>query len=256
MKLGISLSDSATLTASSELSRLPAIAIQRTQPRDIWRSYDNTDQNLVFDFGSVTSFNFVAVLYHNVDENGLWRIRSADTEANLTAAPTYDSSTMAMRNSGDDGRFDRFHCVKDTGAQSNRWVRLDFTTLTGVSNLNVGRVMICNALDLAPAYDWQIIPLEDALVIPTISSLWINKGRRRRELSWTYPGMTDTQAFATSGDIDQIAFSTGIVAAVDEAQAARATDWTLYGTISNVSNIYHFANINRKQYQLIEYERP
>jgi hypothetical protein len=263
MIIGKSISDSATLSVSSQIGTLPGVAVQRVQPRDIWRSYDNADQNIVFDLSTITNFNCVAVLYHNGDTTAMWRIRTADTEPNLTASPTYDSATSSplaadipMRQTGEDDRYARFHSVKNIGSQSNRWVRIDFQSLSGMLRLDVGRVMICDALVLAPSFNWQLLPTEDAIVIPTVSGMWTSKGRRRREISWTYPGMTDAQGYADSGEIDQIAHSEPVVASVIETDANRQTDFTFYGVISGVSAIYQIGDAIRKQYQLSELERP
>jgi hypothetical protein len=265
MRIAKSLSDSATLDQSSEQSSLPAVAVQRVQPRDIWRSYDNSDQWLTFNLGSQQSFDFVAVLYHNCDQNCLWRIRTANTEANLTASPTYDSTAsvaspqvadIAMRNAGETDTYARFHAIKDIGSQTNQWVRLDFETLTGITELEIGRVMICSTLQQAPAYNWQLVPQQDAFVIPTVSGLWTHAGRKYRTVSWSYPALTDVQAFRDAGVLDAVGHSLPLVACVDEADSDRQTDYTFYGVIENVSNTYLLADANLKQYTFREFERP
>jgi hypothetical protein len=255
MILGQSISDAATLTASSEIGTLPGAAVQRVQPRDIWRSTSNADQNLVLDLGAVSNFNFVAVLYHNADASALWRIRTADTEAGLTSAPDYDSSTMSMRSSGDEDRYGRFHSIKSTSAQSNRWVRLDFTTLSGMSTLDVGRVIVANGLDKAPAYGWNYNVTEETEPIATAGGLWARAGRKYRSISWSYPALTDAQAFETAGEIDNN-LRAPVVVSIIETDASRQTDWTFYGYLQNITSQYVLAGFNLRTYNLIEMERP
>jgi hypothetical protein len=234
---------------------LPAAAVQRTQPRDIWRSTSNADQNLIFDLSTATAFNFVAVLYHNADASALWRIRSANTLINLTASPSYDSSTMSMRNAGDDDRFSRFHSVQNTGSQSNRYVRLDFTTLSGMTTLDVGRVIIANGLDKAPAFGWSYSVAEDSEPLPTAGGMWRRAGRKSRRISWEYPALTDAQAFQTAGELDNL-LSTPVVASVIETDSNRDTDWTVYGYLEELSSQYVLSGFHLRSYTLTEMERP
>lgn len=256
MILGKSISDTATIAASSQNANLPAVAVQRYQPRDIWRTFNNDDQYITFNLGSPKAFNAVACLYNNADESALWRIRTADTNANLTASPTYDSSTISMRNSGDDDEYSRFHSVKNVGSLTNQWIRLDFTMLTGMTTLDIGRIMVMNAFTKAIAYDWQQTALEDAYIIPTISGMWSHAGRRRREISATYLNLSNDQSFTTMSGLEYRSFSSPICMSIDETQASRQTDWTYYGVISSASNVYHFSDLNMKQITFIEFERP
>lgn len=250
------VSDSATLTAENELASMPGSNTQTTQPRSVWRTSDNTSTNLVYDLGSSEALNIFAVMYHNADASALWRVRTATSEANLTSSPTHDSGTLSMRSAADSDVYTRFHSVYAT-SQTNRWVRLDFTSMSGMSYLQVGRVVMGNALDLAPRYEFTIQPREQVQLVQTLGALYANSGRQYRVLNFIYPGMTGTQAYATAGEIDRVCGgSSPCVAIIDETDSNRQIDWTFYGFLSNLSSTYHYTDVIERQYELQELERP
>lgn len=84
--------DAATVTASHAVAAGPVTNLQRNQPTDIWRS-DSLVPYITVDFGSVKSFNQIALLFTNAQATDVWRIRTADTEAGLLSAPDYDSGS-------------------------------------------------------------------------------------------------------------------------------------------------------------------
>jgi hypothetical protein len=256
MIFGRSVSDSAVLTASSEIESLPAAAVQRREPRDIWRSTDNANQNLIFDLGAATAFSAVAVLYHNADTSALWRVRTATTQINLTASPTYDSGTMSMASGTQAQRFGRGHSVKEGVTGNVRWVRLDFTTLSGITTLDVGRVMIIDNFADSPSYEWSMSMVHDAEPIATVSSLFGRTGRKYRTLTWSYPPIVDASAYASLGEIDEN-MDEPVCAAITEASPDdRATDWTVYGYLEESTSNYLYTNQNLRTFTVIEAERP
>lgn len=138
------LSDAATITASHAVAAGPISNVQRMQPTDTWESQNLTPFVVVY-LGAVTSFNLIAVLFTNARQTDTWRIRTANTEANLTAAPTYDSAAVTF--SPWNTRASRRHGFKFNAAGwSNSWIRIDFDS-TGNPNgvFNVGRLYVANA---------------------------------------------------------------------------------------------------------------
>jgi len=136
--------DSATIDSSSvETSGFPVENLQATQPTDYWESQTDTPF-VVLDRGSAQTFNIVALLFTNVQAGDTWQVRAADTEANLTAAPGYDSGSVTFRVAGDDDTWDRHHgLLYLSTAQTYRWIRIDLTLGSGAT-LEAGRLVIGN----------------------------------------------------------------------------------------------------------------
>lgn len=90
-------SDAATLTASNETAASPGTYLQRMQPSEVWRSTDLTSIYFELDRGvDWQRWNLVSLLWSNASEEALWRIRTANSQANLTAAPIFDTG-QALR---------------------------------------------------------------------------------------------------------------------------------------------------------------
>jgi hypothetical protein len=256
MIFGKSISDAATLLASSEVQSLPGIAVQRREPRDIWRSTDNANQNLIFDLGSASAFSAVAVLYHNADTSALWRVRTATTKINLTASPTYDSGTMSMVSGTQAQRFGRGHSVKEGITGNVQWLRIDFTVLSGITTLDVGRVMIIDNFADSPSYQWTMSIVHEAEPIATVAGLFGRTGRKYRTLSWSYPPLIDASAYASLGEIDDNMNEPVCAAITEAAPDDRATDWTVYGYLEESTVNYLYTNQNSRTFTVIEVERP
>jgi hypothetical protein len=142
------LSDAATITAGNESPAGPAANLQKMQPTDMWESASGTSY-IEADLGAVSSFNLVAMLFTNAVSTDSWRVRTADTQGNLTAAPTYDSGVVTLTDIGPDGHaFDW-----QSGGMSNRWVRVDFTT--AANPFQAGRLYISDAYQPSINYDYN-----------------------------------------------------------------------------------------------------
>lgn len=143
------LSDAATLTAGNETTAGPVINLQKIQPTDLWESASGTSY-VEADLGSVTSFDLVALLFTNAVSTDSWRVRTADTQGNLTASPTYDSGVTTLTDIGPDGHaFDW-----QSGGLSNRWVRVDFTTAS--NPFTAGRLYVANAFQPQINYEYGV----------------------------------------------------------------------------------------------------
>lgn len=83
-------SDAATMAASSQVAALPVANMQDMQPRKVWRS-TSTTEHIVIASAAPVAANMLGMNGHNLSDIGVWRVRAADTEANLTAAPLFDT---------------------------------------------------------------------------------------------------------------------------------------------------------------------
>lgn len=86
-------SDNATLTASQAAGAFPVTNLQLMQPTDRWQTNNLTGPlSLTLDRGEVAAFNLVALLHANASEEASWRVRAAQTQAELDTAPVLDTS--------------------------------------------------------------------------------------------------------------------------------------------------------------------
>lgn len=83
------LSDAGTLTVTSAASGLPVTNLQSVYPWKVWRSTSAADQTIDLDLGAATSIDAIALVNHNLDDNGTWRIYLDDNSSSF-ASPTYD----------------------------------------------------------------------------------------------------------------------------------------------------------------------
>jgi len=96
--------------------------------------------------GAKTEFNFVALLFTNAPSDATWRIRTADTEADLTASPLTDTQV-----GGVDIDFSPWSTVATRrhgflqGAWNAQWVRIDIDATGASGGLSAGRLYIAQA---------------------------------------------------------------------------------------------------------------
>lgn len=86
--------DAATVTASTELSSLPAANIQNMRPDKVW-SAGAASAYLVVDFGSDVAANALAVIWSGPGASATLRWRMASTVAGLTSSPPIDTTALS-----------------------------------------------------------------------------------------------------------------------------------------------------------------
>lgn len=89
-------SDLAAYNASSAVDGLPVTNLQTIQPGRVWRSTDATPQYVDVAFAAPVAANALAIVGANVTAAGMFRVRGAATEANVTAAPAIDTGWRSM----------------------------------------------------------------------------------------------------------------------------------------------------------------
>ena len=183
------LSDAATITASTETAAGPASNMQTMQPTDPWEAGGGAPYCEV-DLGVISTFNLIALLFTNATGADQLRVRSADTQGNLTAAPDYDSSYQTLSYVGSEGHV----FIWIAAGQSNRWIRFDL--ITASNPFLCGRLYISNALQPSINYrygtedgyddDSLIDATDGGNLIPTF-------GKNRAVLSFTVLSLTETE---------------------------------------------------------------
>jgi len=167
------LSDAATLTASSEVTSLPATFVQNQEPSKKWRTTGCTGESLILDFGvGGTVIDAVAVVGHNLTSDATIRLRIANTVGNLTAAPAEDSTALsAWPSSGKHADEDWAHelsLIQIVNATARRYAQIDFADAANPAGyLEFGRIAVGRPwqptanLDLDPAIGFVPIDVQE-----------------------------------------------------------------------------------------------
>jgi hypothetical protein len=88
-------SDAGTLTADSEVTTLGAANLLDMDPAKKWRSNGVTTAALTLVLAAPIAADTLALVAHNLSGVGTLRVRGADSEANLTAAPAVDTGWVS-----------------------------------------------------------------------------------------------------------------------------------------------------------------
>lgn len=144
------LTDAAVLTPGGTLAdTLPVTNLQTQQPGEAARWTSLTGMYVEADLGAAQAINVAALLAHNGTAAATWRIRGATSQANLTAAPGYDTGavfvsmwTAAGRPAGyDNEKLPSLHFIDP--AQSFRFWRIDLADAANPAGFfEAGRLVI------------------------------------------------------------------------------------------------------------------
>lgn len=149
------------MTSSLAAAQLSVTNLQRRNPSDGLRLLDLSQAWIQADLGASTAINLIAPLYVSATNTATWRVRAADTEADLTATPSYDSGVLSLAGaSGLTHRESRVHGqLYLATAQTARYWRVDFyDTSNAAGCLDIGALVIDNAFQPTQniSYGWSI----------------------------------------------------------------------------------------------------
>jgi hypothetical protein len=228
--------DAATVTAENEVATLPATNLQTMQPSETWRTSDATDTFIVADLGAALAVDIVALLKTNLTAAATWRVRGATSEANLTAAPGYDSTAVGFwPESGLAGQAVSGFLYLDP-AQSFRWWRIDLSDAANPDGyLEAGRLYIDAAWRPARnlSFNWQLGWIDDGeprharggQIHPEVVP-------RRRRLRFSLDYLTEAEA-ATAYDLDRRrGRSADVLVLRDPAHATQLHRQSVYGLMT------------------------
>lgn len=171
--------DAATLTAGSEAAGMEVEYLQTDQPSERWRSAGLSNLYIEVDLGAAQAINALILHDHNLTSAATWRIRGATSQANLTAAPGYDTGAtfisvwpatgrpVTAGAKGWAGPLFSMHWLLDggPGAQTYRWWRIDLADAANPDGyVEAGRLIVDDAWQSSEAmeYDWSLTPLDDS----------------------------------------------------------------------------------------------
>lgn len=208
--------DDTVLTADAAASGTPVSNLQLAQLKSVHRTPAGTTAvALTLDFGSAKAWRAVLLAGTNLTSAATWRIRAADTEADLTAAPAVDSGSIsawpAAAGTTIRGNVDPLYIRTAADRVTRRWLRIDVTDAAAVvgndSRLELGRLAV---LDMTtPAHNYQFperLGVVDRSGRQTTDGLQLftraKPGARVCQVAWL---LTRAEMRGVAFDLDQVA---------------------------------------------------
>jgi len=238
------LSDAGLLTAGSEETTLPGINLQNAQPSKKWRTTSLSNIYVEIDLTAAKEINLVALIGHNGSSTGTWRVRAATSQANLTAAPGYDSGSVSL-----------FATTKPTGwtelptilwlgssTQTYRWWRFDVTDASNTDGyFQAGRLYVSFAWQptVNIQYNGAIAWIDPSPVGQSVGGQMYPTPRAlRRVIEFSFDFLDEDEMMNNAFEIDRLRGSSGDVLFIrDPAATTHLHRNTIYGLIRDLQPI-------------------
>lgn len=254
------LADGGTITTGSEVASLPAGNLLTPQPSDPWRATDLANAYVELDLGTAVEINLIALLYTNASSAATWRIRAAASQANLTAAPDYDtgSNTFWPQSGLEDWSFTHGFIWLDASTQTRRWWRIDVSDAGNPDGyFQAGRLYLAKPFQPATniEFGWSVgyadpSPKRRATGGQTYPLL----RSRSRVLNFSYSFMSESEMFDNLFDLNRRrGASEDVLVIVDPDATANIHERIVYGLVDDLKPIINSSfNIFEQPYRLEE----
>jgi len=223
------LSDVAVVTTSSETVAGPVTNLQKIQPTDAWETVNLTSIFIEINLNSIVTFNQIALLFTNVTSAGTVRFRTADTQANLTAAPTNDRSGLAP-----DGQHLFTHFDTDVSA---KWVRIDIADAGNpAGKITGGRLYVAKSWKPIVPYGNITQSIRDLskLFITSGGQTVINKKPIIPDVTFTALATSEADILDNADEINRIrGASNDVFVVVDTTVSSRRFRGMYYGLLGS-----------------------
>lgn len=241
--------DAAILTAGNAESLLPISNLQTRQPTKRWRTTSLSTMYIVADLTEAKSINLISLISHNGSASATWRIRGATSEANLTAAPGYDSTAISMwpiTKPTDWLTRSMFSRLWLTTAQSYRWWRVDVIDAGNSDGwFEAGRLIIDAAwqptIGLTPNWGVGWIdpgPREESLG----GNLYPTQRARRRLIELNLDFNDETEMLANAFELQRTrGRSEDVLVMVDPTETTNWHRTGVYGLMVNIQPLVNTA---------------
>ncbi|MCE6993050.1 hypothetical protein [Dyadobacter sp. CY323] len=264
------LSDAATIIGSTASGSLGINNLKTPSLKEVYRAANAASVFIIADLGSAKTINMVALIGHSGSSRSYARIRGATSQANLTAAPGYDSGLVPFRShqSGYDagwasgvqdeqaGSLDRNMFFKKFADQTFRWWQIDIVDPNSVY-LDIGRIYISKAwqpevnMDYGLAEGW----IDPSRKSRTVSGEMIPLERKKfRYADFTFSYATQDEVYNNAFEIERLRGRTKDVLYINDPDAtAHLQRRSIYGTLEGFQPIINTAfSIFQKTFRIEE----
>jgi len=254
--------DGATLFASTEDVGTPVSNLLLNQPRDVWKTTNDSIEYVEVDFGSAKEFDQVYLGFTNLTLSTIARIRAADTQGNLTAAPGYDSNDFpAFPQPSSLPRSHIFFPLNNP--ETYRWVRIEFRDPSNPDGfITAGRIIIGKSFQ--PGDNINInVPLTFGALDRSPSITRRDGGTEidKRPKINSFRGSIETKGPVSSGDEDEFmdnldeimrnqAGSDPILFVIEPNNATHRQKRLFYGIVESTLPLIKLATSSAKRYRL------
>lgn len=238
--LATTLADAATITASHEVATMTAANLKTPRLSSAWRSTTLTGVNLVIDLGQAEAINLAALLGTNFTSAATIRVRAATSQANLTASPLYDSTTVSAFPHWRADYPDRPVLHFPSSLVTARWWRIDLDDgANPEAFLEAGRLYLSRAwqpsINLQKGWSlrWEDLSRVD---FSLNGDPFVDERPRRRILSGSFDFLTRAAMLSGIGELQRLQGIGGdILAIVDPDGSTTMIDDVVYGLFTDTT---------------------
>ena len=244
------ISDAATIATDSEHANFPVTNLKKIQPAHIWRS--NLVTSAYIELGPLTStaFDLVSLICTNLTSTATWRIRTANSQANLTASPIHDSTAITFwptTNLDDWESINGFYVIPSPSAVT--WIRIDLVDSANPNGfLEASRIYVSKMWQptVNMKYDWGIGYNDASIFDKTIGgNTLITPQGKIRVLNFDLDFEDEDEMFDNAFYLDRNRGESGDILVIpDYENSNRIHDQSVYGLSRAL------APINNPRYQL------
>lgn len=234
--------DLATVDSGDWRAALPVTNLQDMQPSRLARTTNLSNTFFVVEFTSAVIVNAIFLINTNLTASATIRVRTAASEANLTAAPTFDSTAVsAWPGTGrptDEG-LTRFNVFKSLANSTARvWLRVDLADGTNPDTyIDIGRCLAGQAVQPAInfAYDWSWSHAPADVVVPTAFGHTLTQARLRpRIFNLPFEALTEAEMWASIGDLQRLrGLAQDVAVCLDSAATTYLHRYCLHGLLGD-----------------------
>lgn len=233
-----------TLTANSAATSYPVDNVRHPHKTKVYRTSGVYDEWILWDFGTVTTINSIAIVNHNFISDGTVKIQGNDT--NVWTAPsvdetlTYSSGVMLKYFTGGAYRYWRLHATQ-VGAATHifdgGWTfdgSVTFSPAYSDPYISIGRVMIGEYWQPTKTfnYNWRDGLIDNSLINTSVDGqLYADKREQYEsiELAISYAPSSDKTMLRTA--FGSCGTHTNVILTLDDANPSTTS---YYGRFTNM----------------------
>lgn len=244
------IGDAATLTGSPVAATLPLSNLKRQAIGAVARFLTPAGAYIQIDLGSTPqAIDLIALLGHNASVSGAVQIRGADSIADLTDNPAYDSGVLRMRSNvvapdyNDVGSLARNHCLHQLDAPATlRYWRIDMSD-SAMQYLDVGRLYVSKVFqpDVNMDYGLQEGYIDPSSIRRTVGGrVSMLERPKYRFVEFTLSFASEAEMFGALFEIDRLRGATRDVLFVhDYDNKPLIQKRTVYGHMATLNPVTH-----------------